>query len=387
MRVTFLTGSLSRQAGGFFPILQRLSYELMERGCDVTALGIEDSDFAADRAGWRCRETRVFKTVGPARLAYSRTMGDALLQHDADLIHLHGLWMGISALNHRWHRKTRRPYIISAHGMLNRWAVGHQHWKKRLAGMLYENRNLRDAGCLHALSVQELEDYRSYGLKNPVAVIPNGVDLPDESGCDRDAPWNDFAPEGSRILLFLGRLHPKKGLIELLEGWKLSGRARQSWRLVIAGWDDGGHQIEMEERIRELHLEKEVKIVGPQFGEDKTACLAKADAFVLTSHSEGLPVAVLEAWGHRLPAIITPACNLLAGFERRAAIRVEPQETSIAGGLEMLFSMTDEGRAAMGGCGRRLVEDCFTWLSITDQMMATYRWVLGIGEKPECVSL
>jgi poly(glycerol-phosphate) alpha-glucosyltransferase len=384
MKVALLTGSLSRQGGGLFPILKRLAAELTDRQWMVEALGTDDADYAADRAGWRCARTSVFKPLGPARLAYVPAMGPVLKACDADLVHLHGIWMGVSVSNHRWHRKTGRPYLISAHGMLDRWAVAHQQWKKRLIGALYENRNLRDAACLHALSEQEVQDYRSYGLRNPVAVIPNGVDLPEDKPVG-EPPWRASASDGARVLLFMGRLHEKKGLLELLDGWKRCGAARRDWRLMIAGWDDGGHQAAIAQRIASLGLDQEVRIIGPQFGAAKEACLAGADAFVLPSHSEGLPVAVLEAWSHRLPALLTPACNLPEGYTSGAAIRIEPQPEPIAAGLEALFAMSDAARQEMGERGRQLVATSFTWPTITEKMIATYRWMLGQEEKPPCV--
>jgi glycosyltransferase involved in cell wall biosynthesis len=385
MKVAFLTGSLSRQGGGLFPILKRLSAELADRAWTIEAFGTDDSDYVADRDGWRGARTSVFKPLGPARLAYVPEMTAALERGHPDLVHLHGIWMGVSASNHRWHRKTGRPYLISAHGMLDRWAVAHQQWKKRLVGWLYENRNLRDAACLHALSEQEVQDYRNYGLRNPVAVIPNGVDLPDESARAGEPPWRGTIPDGARVLLFMGRLHGKKGLLELLDGWKQCGAARRDWRLMIAGWDDGGHQAAIAQRIAMHGLAEEVRVIGPQFGAAKEACLAGADAFILPSHSEGLPVAVLEAWAHRLPALLTPACNLPEGFASGAAIRIEAQPDSIAGGLETLFAMDETARKEMGGRGRELIATSFTWPAITEKMTATYRWMLGKGERPACV--
>jgi len=312
-------------------------------------------------------------------------MGRELTRFDPELVHLHGLWMGVSAVNHRWHTKTGRPYLISAHGMLDRWAVGHQRWKKRLVGWLYENRNLRDAACLHGLSVQEVEDYRRYGLRNPVAVIPNGVDLPAEGAITQPPPWQGTILDGARVLLFLGRLHAKKGLLELLEGWRRSGAGRRDWRLMVAGWDDGGHQAALAHAITEKQLSGEVRLLGPQFGDAKAACLAHAHAFILPSHSEGLPVAVLEAWAHRLPAILTPACNLPSGFAQDAAIRIATEPDAIAEGLETLFAMSDAARAEMGQRGRKLVETSFSWPAITEQMIATYRWMLQGGAPPACV--
>ncbi len=144
----------------------------------------------------------------------------------------------------------------------------------------------------------EARAIRSYGLRNPVCVIPSGVDLPADDPPGPPA----WAPEagGHRVLLFLGRLHPKKGLLNLVRAWAKVQADRPAgaadWVLVIAGWDQGGHEARLRRLIDELGAAGTIRLVGPQFGDQKAASLAFADAFVLPSLSEGLPVAMLEAW-------------------------------------------------------------------------------------------
>src|SRR5205823_5529228 len=168
-----------------------------------------------------------------------------------------------SLASHRWHRVTGKPYIIHPHGMLDPWAVRNARWKKRMAYMLYERAHLADAACLRALCDAEARAIRAFGLRNPVCVIPNGVDVPDLL-VQRAAPWgNKF---GSRnVLLYLGRLHPKKNLPALLQGWKAaraSSRAGQEWVLVIAGWDQGDHEAQLRQQARELALEDSAHFPG-----------------------------------------------------------------------------------------------------------------------------
>ncbi len=386
-RTAFLTGSLSRQGGGFFPILQRMSSALIEQGVEVEVFGRLDQDYPQDRESWKEVCTHPFRTRGPERLAYAPGLKEALQRHDPEIIHLHGLWMIISKSCHQWHQQTKRPYIISSHGMMDSWALHHAGWKKRIAACLYENRNLRDAACLHALSEHEVRQYRDYGLRNPIALISNGIDIPSCATETMLPPWKNLFSDESKVLLFLGRLHPKKGILELLEGWKRSGHRRDEWKLVIGGWDDGGYQAVILKRLAALHLSQEVFLLGPQFGAMKDACFRTANAFILSSHSEGLPVGVLEAWSYGLPVVMTPACNLPIGFERAAAIPIEPQADSIAAGLEKLFAMSDVERIHMGSNGRQLVEKSFSWSTIAAQMKSVYQWMLGQGAKPDCVNL
>ena len=146
---------------------------------------------------------------------------------------------------------------------------------------------------------------RNYGLQNPIAIIPNAVDLPREGHEAGEPNWADVVPADAKVLMFLGRIHPKKGLSNLMRAWaevrRESPSAAERWQLVIAGWEQGGHQQELERLSAILGLQASVHFVGPQFDEGKAATLNRADAFILPSFSEGLPVAVLEAWSYRLP--------------------------------------------------------------------------------------
>ena len=158
-----------------------------------------------------------------------------------------------------------------------------------------------------------------------------------------------------------------------------------TWVMVIAGWDQGGHAAELKSLATNLDIDSSIFFVGPQFDEAKYASYARADAFVLPSFSEGLPMVILEAWAHGLPVLMTPQCNLPEGFSSQSAVRIEPAKASISAGLITLFSMMDQERVAMGARGELLVKDKFTWPHIAEQMLAVYHWVLGQGQKPNCV--
>jgi poly(glycerol-phosphate) alpha-glucosyltransferase len=213
------------------------------------------------------------------------------------------------------------------------------------------------------------------------------VDLPEAT--ERAAPWNGALPHGKKALLYLGRLHPKKGLMNLLGSWSALGRrapaAMDEWSLIIAGWDQGGHERELKSRAKELGIDRHVVFAGPLFEEAKAGALQRADGFVLPSFSEGLPMAVLEAWSYGKPVLMTPACNLGEGVTAGAAIEVEPDENSLTEGLGALLSATDEQRADMGRRGLELVKRKFTWPQVAAEMHAVYRWLAGGGSPPACV--
>jgi poly(glycerol-phosphate) alpha-glucosyltransferase len=197
-------------------------------------------------------------------------------------------------------------------------------------------------------------------------------------------------PQGKKVLLYLGRIHPKKGLRNLLQAWASLGRRNASglaqWHLVIAGWDQAGHERELKALCASLGIEDQVTFAGAQFDAHKDATFRKASAFILPSFGEGMPMVVLEAWSYRLPVLMTPQCNLVDAIDMGAALRIEPQVESIASGIDALFSLSSRDAAVMADKGRALVETRFVWEKIGVEMGRVYDWVLGGGDTPESVS-
>nr|WP_281358175.1 glycosyltransferase [Allochromatium humboldtianum] len=224
-------------------------------------------------------------------------------------------------------------------------------------------------------------------MHNPICIIPSGIDKAPNTPVDPPSWQKDISLE-KKVLLYLGRLHPKKGLSNLLHAWSMVNQKQHSasnWQLVVAGWNQGGHEDDLKLLARQQYVENSVSFVGPQFEAAKQASYRRADAFILPSLSEGLPMVILEAWAYSLPVLMTPKCNLPEGFQVQAALQIEAEPESIAQGLATLFAMTDEERMAMGQRGQMLVNERFTWSSIATQMLSVYRWVLGQGPMPDCV--
>jgi poly(glycerol-phosphate) alpha-glucosyltransferase len=355
---------------------------------DVQVLGLVDEFTADDLGGWSPIPTHVFRHRGPRNFGYAPGLKQKLLELDADVLMTHGLWMYPSVVAQGWHRHTQRPFILNPHGMLEPWALRQSPIKKRLASVRHEKGTLQSATALRALCREEVRSFREYGLRNPACVLPNGVDLPD-TGPLLPAPWEDAVPEGAKVLLYLGRLHPKKGLANLLRAWALfharRHEQRNDWRLVIAGWDQGGHEAELKRLAEDFDVRTTVHFAGPLFDDARAAAFSHARAFVLPSHSEGLPMTVLEAWSHRLPAIITPECHLPEGYGARAAIYARPQISSLVRSLEQLFALTPTERMQMGHRGRELVEQRFSWPDIARQFRELCEWSRGRAEPPRCL--
>jgi glycosyltransferase involved in cell wall biosynthesis len=370
---------------------RRLGQELAANSTSNVQVFAPTDAFAADDLPlWTPVPVRLSEVRGPRQFAFAPALRSSLWDFNPDVVHTHGLWTYLSLLAHGWQSSTGRPVVVSSQGMLDPWALSHSRLKKRIAWVLYEHRHLRNASCLHAVAEAEVNAFRSCGLGNPICVIPNAVDLPPDSAGGEAEPWLAQVSPGSKILLFLGRIHPKKGLSPLLQGWaaireSADGAKGNEWHLVVAGWDQGGHEAGLKAQAEALGIADSVSFIGPLFGEARNVAYRHADAFVLPSHGEGLPLTVLEAWSHKLPVIMTSQCNIPEGFRADAAIPAEPNRDSLAQAMSVLFAMPDAARDAMGRRGFDLVSQEFTWKKAAAEMKSVYDWLLDKGDRPECV--
>lgn len=401
IKVANLTASISRKGGGLFDAILRLAQSHDRRQFDERVFGLRDEFTDADSGKWSPVPALAYASKGFKPLGYAPEFAAALESFAPDVCHTHGLWVYPSIAVRNYGQKTARPYLVSPHGMLDPWALQNSRWKKRLAWTFFEKSHLLKARCLRALCESEADSIRKLGLKNAIAVIPNGIDLPDAQVETKAAPWNGRIHPGQKVLLFLSRIHPKKGLVNLLRAWAAT-RKSEGWVLAIAGWDQGDHEAELKQFCSELQIpfsdlreqlpssnlssQSSVLFLGPQFNEAKLACYRHCDAFVLPSFSEGLPMVVLEAWANSKPVFMTPECNLPEGFESGAAVRIEATAAGVASGLEQLFRMSEADQGNMGNQARSLVEKRFTWSRVAAQTEEVYLWMLGSGVRPGFVS-
>jgi poly(glycerol-phosphate) alpha-glucosyltransferase len=376
LNVSVVTGDLGLAGGGVATAVNGLYSELQRHsGVAVTVHCIAGGEIGDSRV-----RTKRHSTIGPARFGFSLQLSRDLAEAKPDVVHVHGLWSYRSIAAAAWQRSQSRPVVFSAHGMVDSWALNFRAIRKKFGLAFFERGNLRAADCLHALNAAEAESMRALGLRNPVAVIPNGVDLP--ARAVREVRGR------TRHLLFLGRFHPKKGLEPFLRAWALLASERpdvaERWVVDIAGWDDGGHLQKLRRLVRELSLQERVNFHGPVFGADKQLLLRNAHAFMLPSLSEGLPMAVLEAWAFGLPVLMTRACNLPIGFAMKAAVEISSEPAMM---VKQLAAVLDDeaSLAVIGRNGRELVEKEFNWSSAASKMLGLYEWLANGHAKPAFV--
>ena len=385
MKTLFLTSYGSRLGGGLYSTMTCYSQAMQNNGIESVVVSFVDEFWDHDKIAYGNVRTVNYHRcgiLGMKQLGFSTDIHRVVREENADIIHQQGIWMYYSyaTLVEKW-KNLRCKVIIEPHGMLDPWAVRNSGWKKKIASYLFEYRNLRSADCIHALCQSEYESIRRFCLKNPVAIIPNGITLPQTPRYDRD--------HKKKILLFIGRIHPKKGIKELIEGMKIlkeqAPSLLNSWEIHIAGWDQNGHLNELKYIVETYNLVNDVKFVGSLYGKAKEKALCQANAFILPSFSEGLPMSVLEAWAYELPVVMTDFCNIPEGFNHKCAIRVEPTPKDISEKLTLFFQLSTMELKYMGQRGKELVSQSFTWEVVARQTLELYYYLLGVGSKPSFV--
>lgn len=350
-----------------------LSIILCTQRLPLETLVMPGKDSMVERRVALCRH-RFVKYCGYPLL---RLMKKTLHAEQPVLLHDHGLWTlshhGIAALC----RRHRLPLVLHPRGMLELMAIKHHLLRKKAAWFAYVKRDLQTVSLLVATSEQEIESIRRCGCRQPVAYIPNGVLLPD---AETFAQVREASPV--RIALFMGRIHPIKGLLNLIGAWNAARPV--GWRLILAGPDEGGYRRQVVEKIRTYGLSAVVSFAGEIRGAEKARLFAASDLFILPSFSENFGVAVAEALSYALPVITTTGTPWRELRQYNCGWWVEPRADALADALRQATAMPVGGLKAMGERGRELARR-YDWRTIARQTAAVYRWLLQGGDRPDWV--
>jgi glycosyltransferase involved in cell wall biosynthesis len=251
----------------------------------------------------------------------------------------------------------------------------------------FEGRNLRETTCLHATSEAEIDDFRKFGLRGPIALIPNGVSddwLASTGDADRFRTRLAISND-KRLMLFLSRITPKKGLPVLISAWAAQRERLQDWRLIIAGVDEFGHRDELIAQIEVAGIQDSILFMGPMFGSEKRDAFAAAEVFVLPSHSEGSPMAVLDALGAGIPVLTTQRTPWRELVLDDCGWWVPDDPDAIGDTLAQISQLSREDLILAGARGKDLVSRAHSWRAAAEKCSKLYDWLLGSGTKPEFV--
>lgn len=373
MNIVHVVPRIDQEAAGPSYSVPRLCQALAERGHDVelsciAARGSIPGVRLDLHSEWPILKR--FEVSSSLALALRRKAGSV------DVVHNHSLWSMVNVATGLV-VPGRAKLVTSPRGTLSPWALGRTWQLKRILKPL-QWRALERADLLHATSEQELADIRAQGLRVPVAVIPNGIDVP------LDLPPRNVGEK--RRILFLGRIHPTKCIDRLLQAWRELETTHTGWDLVVAGRGEEDYVLSLKEQAESQGLQR-VSFVGPVYGADKTHAYRNADLLVLPSHSENFGMVVAEALAHSCPVIASRG-SPWSGLEREnCGWWVEHDVETLAATMDAAMCLPRSHLQAMGGKGRTWMQRDFSWDSVAERMETVYGWLLsdGVGQQPSCV--
>jgi glycosyltransferase involved in cell wall biosynthesis len=365
LKILLTSTSLLPDYGGPAFSVSRLAKALAEAGAEV---GL----WASDRSA---ANTPMVPATSPVR-RLTGTDSEALDRFgQPDILHDNGIWL---RHNHRlaaFAEKRGIPRVVSTRGMLEPWALNHKGLKKKIAWRLYQRRDLKKAVCHIATGESEARSLQHLGLRVPIVIVPNGVDVPDERLTSAASESEKASRNGrKRTALFLGRIYPIKGLPMLIEAW---ARVRpDGWLLRIAGPDEAGHKKQIERAVSAAGLGEVVSFTGPLEPQMRTSAFLDADLFILPTRSESFGMVVAEALAHGVPVLTTTAAPWSVLLEGGCGWWVDATVDGIADGLRQATRLNSDSLRSMGAKGRVLVNAKFSWKHVADLMLLTYDAIL-----------
>lgn len=318
-----------------------------------------------------------FYPVGERVRVCAGGMGAALAEGwRPEVVHIHALWDPWLMRAFLWAKCHRVPVVWSPHGMLAPWAMAHKRWKKVLPWGLYQRAALRGAAALHVTSGQEALWARELGFRNRIVEVPLGTALP------REVP--DFAAR-ARVVLFVGRIYPVKGLDLLVRAWarlRQTGTA-EGWHVVFVGPDQAGHMGELERLAHRLGVvtqrvplgrfaEADVTFTGPLYGADKAAAYRLARLLVLPSYTENFGGVVPDALAFGVPVLASAATPWAHLREAGCGDTFALDEQALAEALARFFALPAAEQVEMGARGRALAQSRYAWPAIGQALEAAY---------------
>lgn len=375
-RVIHVVPGISREASGPSYSVVRLCQSLQECGNDVRLFTL---DYGPVVLPMPFIEVFPVCNILP-RLGFSKEMRRRL--HDeadqAEIIHNHSLWMMPNVYPGWATRGKSCQLVISPRGTLSAWALHRSANFKRIFWYLFQHSAIRHASCFHVTADSEYQQVREAGLKSqPICVVPNGVDIP---------KYSPKRNEGPRKLLFLGRIHPTKGIDILLKAWQAVWTHFPDWELHIVGPDSGGYLNKMRLLADELHAGR-VFFQGPFYGAAKWQLYSDAELFVLPTNSENFGMSVAEALASGTPAIVTTGAPWAGLLEQRSGWWIDAGIDPLIACMEEALAQSPESLTSRGQAGRDWMIRDFSWQRVGMMMHQTYQWLLAGGTAPDWIRL
>lgn len=363
-------------------------------GIEHTAVALWDRWSEVDRAKAPADcNVRVFQRIGPRSVFFSPALDIFLRERagDFDIVHIHSIrhWPGLAARRHAMRAKL--PLLISLHGALYPQTLQRSGLRKTVIHAMFENSTLRAARCLHATSAQEADVIRQFGCRNPIAMIPLGVNPAVSSAMTAmeeqhwlASRWTSLAKR--RYLLFLGMLAPYKGLLRLLAAWSELAHEFPDWHLAIAGTGNDAFEQQLRAEVSKTALHQRVSFLGHLYGTEKDLVLRHASVLVLPSDRENFGLVVAEALSAGVPVIASRTAPWKILEQYACGWWIEPSVSALTSTLRDVMALAPAELAERGIRGRQMLQHRFDWSTTGSELTQVYKWLAGQNTWPGCVS-
>jgi glycosyltransferase involved in cell wall biosynthesis len=355
----------------------RLSRALREAGAASRMAGLrwpwmpaaEDSESERGFAPSRPLVTR--GASAPMR----RYIANSIQSGDSNILHCHSIWLMPPVYCAAAAKQAGCPFVVSPRGTLSPWAFRRGSPLKRIAWPLLQRRAVESATCFHATSMEEADDIRRFGFQQPIAVVPNGIDIPDTAA---------GISGREHVALFLGRIHPKKGLEDLLEAWESLAPRFPKWSVEIAGPVDSDYARLLQDRSKSTRLPR-LHFVGELSGESKWAAFRRASVFVLPTRSENFGIAVAESLANGTAVVVSKGAPWERVIAERCGWWHDIGTSGLRNALSEALQRPIDELHQMGATGRAWMARDFAWNSVATQMKQVYEWLVGGGNRPDTI--
>ena len=385
--LTFLT-SIDQTKGGPSRSVPMFVRGLTLEGVDITLMVYKTNDMNLHALDNTSAKVHLI----PANYK-KRELEDFVRQEKFDIIHGQCIWEPLFHHMRVIADKYHIPFILTPRGTLEPWSLQQSKWKKKIARWLYQDKDLKRCVCIYATAEMEAQHIRDLGFKNPICIIPNGIET-EGYPCRKDASMV------KKRILFLSRIHPKKGIEVLIEAFSILHKEFQDWSVMIVGNGEEDYRKALNEKVAKLGLTDKVQILAPVFGEAKMKIYQESSVFCLPSYSENFGMVIAEAMSCGVPAITTNGtpwqlvngdkatmgANLdVLGDNKRTGWCLDLSVENLVSALREAMMMNPEELYDMGQRGSKLVNDNFNYRSVAKKNKALYEWILGKEPKPSFV--
>ena len=373
MKILSFVSSIDLSSGGPSRSVPMLVKGLAELGVDITLMTIHSENMNIHALEGT---TAKLKVLEPS--FSQKEIAQYLRDEKFHLIQIQSMWdlpyhkVMVEA------RKQGIPYIVTPRGMLEPWSLSQKKWKKKLAWWIYQRNDVQKAACVFTTAKMEADHVSELGITTFKSVIPNGIET--------DAyPCKTSIDVVKKQVLFLSRVHVKKGIELLFEVWKLIHPDYADWQLLVIGNGEAEYIHSLENRVETLGLKDSVKILPPVFGDAKIKVYQESALFCLPSYSENFGMVIAEAMSCGTPVITTTNCPWNILNDTKTGWCIDLSVENIESTLREALAMSPVDLYEMGQKASKMIYDNFDYRCVTRNTLRLYEWLLNGGEKPEFI--